>query len=164
MQMVKVWLLLEDGGGRGKTVFNVLGRTVIFFSWVGPLPYLELLWRNQSISLLGGTSSIIPYLELLGQDQSKKIPCSTPPPSSPNFAVDPHRQCMKDQFSQVHPAVVCQLQHGVQDHHHLKPAPPPQVGWASVMTMMEFHLVSLKQGGACSVFTKGFSQKISTPY
>ena len=24
----------------------------------------------------------------------------------------------------AYPAVVCQLQHGVQDHHHLKPTPP----------------------------------------
>ena len=32
---------------------------VIFFSWVGLVPYLELLWQNQSISLLGGTSSIL---------------------------------------------------------------------------------------------------------
>ena len=39
----------------------------------------------------------------------------------------------------------------------------PQVGWASVMTMTEFHLVSLKQGGACSVFPKRFPQKILTP-
>ena len=35
----------------------------------------------------------------------------------------------------------------------------PQVGWASVMTMTEFHLVSLKQGGACSVFYQGIFPK-----
>ena len=32
---------------------------VIFFSLVGPAPYIELLWRNQSNSSLGGTSSIL---------------------------------------------------------------------------------------------------------
>ena len=35
----------------------------------------------------------------------------------------------------------------------------PQVGWASVMTMTVFHLVSLKQGGACSVFYQGIFPK-----